>query len=171
MELDHICVVNGISCRSLFLRGLLELHQAQYHQSKLEPNLGSRMCYGCDGAEWQVAAPSRTSQTFANFADSRVKAAFTGRSIFRRVYCNREKESAGRTGIVVWIAFGFVYILSLYAIIFSSHAILKTSLTHGLPRGQDKEDLPVLFFQLLHQWVVDLGVQRCQNTFVRDRTV
>ena len=154
-----------------FCGGFLELHQEQYHQSKFESRIGSRMWYGCDGAEWQVAAPSRTSQTFANFADSRVKAAFTGRSIFRRVYCNREQESAGRIGIVVWMAFGLVYILSLYAIIFSSHAILKASLTHELPRGQDKEDLPVLFFQLLHQWVVDLGVQWRQNTFVRDRTV
>ena len=73
--------------------------------------------------------------------------------------------------MVVWITFVLVYIFSLYAIIFSLHAILKASSTHELARGQDKENLPVLLPQLLHQRVVDLGVQGRQNTFVRDCTI
>lgn len=72
---------------------------------------------------------------FANFAESRIKAAITGRGIFRQFYYNREKEAAGRTGMVVWITFDLVYTPSLYAITFSLHAILKASLTHELPKG------------------------------------
>lgn len=74
--------------------------------------------------------------------------------------------------VLIWsISCALVCILLLYAIIFSLHAILNASLIHGLPRGQDSELLPVLFFQLLYQWVVDLGVHGCQNTFVRDRAI
>src|ERR1700734_4034025 len=56
------------------------------------------------------------------------------------------RKYAGRTGMIVWIAFDLVYILSLYAIIFSLHSILKAPLARELPRDRDKENLPVLLF-------------------------
>ena len=61
--------------------------------------------------------------------------------------------------------------ISLYAITFSVHAILEALSKHEFPRGQDKVNLPVLLFQLLDQWVVDLGGHWCEDTFVRDGTI
>ena len=80
--------------------------------------------------------------------------------------------------MVVWdrfcfwsISYDLVYIISVYAITFSVHAILEALLKHEFPRGQDKVNLPVLLFQLLHQWVVDFGVHWREDTFVRDGTI
>ena len=73
--------------------------------------------------------------------------------------------------MVVRITSYLVYILSLYAITFSLHAILDASSTYNLPRSQNKEHLPVLLCQLLHQRIVDLGAHWRQNTFVRYRTI
>ena len=64
-----------------------------------------------------------------------------------------------------------VYILSLYAIIFSLHSILKAPLANELPRDCDKENLPILLLQLLHQRIVDLGVHWGENTLVGDRAI
>jgi hypothetical protein len=73
---------------------------------------------------------------------------------------------------MIWsIAYELVYILSLYAIIFSLHSILKAPLEHELPRDWVKENLPVLLLQLLHQWIVDLGVHWRENALVGDRAI
>jgi len=73
---------------------------------------------------------------------------------------------------VIWsISYDLVYILSLYATIFSLHSILKAPLSHELPRDWDKENLPVLLLQLLYQWIVDLRVHWREDTFVGDRAI
>lgn len=73
---------------------------------------------------------------------------------------------------MIWsIAYELVYILSLHAIIFSLHSILRAPLAHELPRDWDEENLPVFLLQLLHQWIVDLGIHWRRNTPVGDRAI
>ena len=73
---------------------------------------------------------------------------------------------------MIWsISYELIYVLSLYAIIFSLHSILKAPLAHELPRDRDTENLPVLLLQLFHQWIVDLGVHWRENTLIGDRAI
>jgi len=45
-----------------------------------------------DGEEWKVAALNRATKTFGELRGFKGKAATPGRSIFRRVNCNRDRE-------------------------------------------------------------------------------
>jgi hypothetical protein len=133
----------------------------------LEPRTGVQGCVMVGKSRRLIEQQRR----LANFADLRVKQQLQAEASSGESTAIEIGKYAGRTGMIVWIAFDLVYILSLYAIIFSLHSILKAPLAQELPRDRDKENLPVLLLQLLHQWIVDLGVHWRENTLIGDRAI
>ena len=92
-----------------------------------------------DGEGWKVVAPNRAINTFVNLKDLINKAAISDKSVFRRANCNLDKEIYQQNWHDHMDHFDSVYVydlvyLSLYAIIFSLHSILKAPLAHELLR-------------------------------------